>query len=256
MSRSSKKPLITIISLNNRQIICTPEVARSIYNHSTLESVLQYKNIEHICDKKRAADLILSTKSEIAGFKKCIMPLAKIAKAKADAQEKAHQARWKREEAQRMAAEKKRLEAIAKKYPLPESIKVADLLEISWSKRATDAQLSQYTARFSSSEFEMWYTESFGWCSPTLSINNRNRCGSYRTYAVRLKDNALVRIGNGPHVLAKVTVRLSKSNAKRILTRYIDTLAQGAEKAHETRDRISTRRANTALRRRSFSLSF
>lgn len=90
-------------------------------------------------------------------------------------------------------------------------------------------------------------TVTFGWCMATLAIK-RGRHGSDRTYGVRLEDGAGVRVGNGPHVKAQVTVYVRESRLK-ALQRYIDMYAEGLEKANVTRDRISSRRMQGALER-------
>lgn len=98
-------------------------------------------------------------------------------------------------------------------------------------------------------DFELWYTSGFGWCIPTLLIGKaRYGNGQYgnRTYATTL-DGRAVRIGNGPHVKARVTVYMKKSRQK-ALRKFLDIKEKGAEVSHTIRDRISTRRARSALR--------
>ena len=70
-----------------------------------------------------------------------------------------------------------------------------------------------------------------------------------RTYGVTLKGD-LVRMGQGPHVKAVYTVRVKKTRLE-ALKPLLDVMMEGTEKAGDCRDRISTRRAQTALRRRS-----
>lgn len=91
-------------------------------------------------------------------------------------------------------------------------------------------------------DFELWYTEGFGWCIPTLLIskNNRNNYGD-RTYAVRINDGGNVRIGRGPHVKAQVKVYARKDRMT-VLQKYLDIRTKGSEAANTVRDRISTRR--------------
>ena len=103
-------------------------------------------------------------------------------------------------------------------------------------------------------EFSLWYVDALGgWCVPTLLIRNASRRSSSktdRTYATTL-DGKPVRIGMGPHVsaIARVYVRASRKAA---LQRYLDLQSEGSKTAHEIRDRISSRRAQSALRRRFF----
>jgi len=107
----------------------------------------------------------------------------------------------------------------------------------------TDADFVYPTAGHDyDSDFELWYTERFGWCIPTLLIGKRRGADTRRTYAVRVSTGELVRIGQGPHVLEtlKVYGRKTKSKAMKAL---LDIKAKGEVKAHDTRDRISTRRA-------------
>lgn len=99
--------------------------------------------------------------------------------------------------------------------------------------------------------FEIWYTERMGWCVPTLLISRAGRRSapgaSDRTYATTL-DGSVVRIGLGPHVLAKHTVyvRASRESA---LEKFLALRDKGASDANQIRDRISTRRAQGALYR-------
>jgi hypothetical protein len=95
----------------------------------------------------------------------------------------------------------------------------------------------------------------FGWVVPTLVIRQPGRRSSLsaqapRTYATTL-DGKPCRVGLGPHVEARVTVYV-REGRKAALQRYVDLQRSGAVQAHEIRDRISTRRAQSALRRRFF----
>lgn len=120
-----------------------------------------------------------------------------------------------------------------------------------------DYKNPHYTAQGGSIEFELWYTPSFGWCIPTLQIKAvSGRAASRgievrRSYAIAVETKQLVRIGHGPHVKAthRVFVKASRMAA---LTPLLDIMLEGSEKAGMCRDRISSRRANTALRRNPF----
>ncbi len=103
-------------------------------------------------------------------------------------------------------------------------------------------------------QFDMWNTTAFGWCIPTLGIKAVSRRAyaagvtTARTYATRVSDGAVVRIGFGPHVVGKVTVYVRKGRAK-ALKAYVDMWLKGQGDAGAVRDRISSRRAQTELRR-------
>jgi hypothetical protein len=60
-----------------------------------------------------------------------------------------------------------------------------------------------------------------------------------------------VTMGKGPHVLRTVTVYV-RNGRKDALQKFLDLKVQGEAKAGDIRDRISTRRAQTALRRTNF----
>lgn len=91
-------------------------------------------------------------------------------------------------------------------------------------------------------------TQGFGWCLATLEIAKGRRGNADRTYAARLKDGALLRVGQGPHVLSTVRVLVHKGNVAR-LQKYVDLYNSGLAKAGQVRDRISSRRAEGALMR-------
>lgn len=153
------------------------------------------------------------------------------------AKRRAATAKWsaknKAETARREAKKLAENTALAKKYPLPAGIKVADL---------------QFPKRHYVESFEMRYIERFGWVIPTLHIANGGRHGGgSRTYAISVKGTPC-RVGNGPHVLAIVTVYVSDANKKRLET-YLNLRHDGQAKAGETRDRISSRRLLTQMRR-------
>jgi len=133
---------------------------------------------------------------------------------------------------------------------LPAPVIASDL------KRPADYQLMaresyndpHYTACGGEVSFEIWYTNRFGWCIPTLQIANaRHGAATRRTYGVTLKGD-LIRMGQGPHVKAVHTVYVKKSRLE-ALKPLLDVMLVGSEKAGDCRDRISTRRAQTALRR-------
>lgn len=126
--------------------------------------------------------------------------------------------------------------------PLPKGLIVSD------TKYPRNYKDHEYSA-----DFELWHVGDWGWCIPTLMIRNvprRRLTGTTvapRTYAVRVDNGGLVRIGLGPHVKERVTVYGRKSRMA-ALKKFLDLRNEGAAKAGQVRDRISTRRARTALR--------
>lgn len=144
----------------------------------------------------------------------------------------------------RSLADAKRLKLPA----LPPGIELADLVPPAWD--APDPPVKDWESR----QFDLWYTERFGWCIPTLLISHSRRAPD-RTYAHSLKTNGPVRIGNGPHVLHQLEVHVRQSRAK-ALRPYLDARLSGQATAGDIRDRISTRRALGALRRRDFGGGF
>lgn len=102
--------------------------------------------------------------------------------------------------------------------------------------------------------FDIWNVPAFGWCIPTLLIasagrryNARHYGQADRTYAVRISDGSLVRIGFGPHVTARLTVHVRKSRTW-ALKKFTDLKTKGTGDATTVRDRISTRRMRGAMR--------
>lgn len=128
---------------------------------------------------------------------------------------------------------------------LPDGINETDLKWPSWESTKDNEENRVVD------NFELWFTQGFGWCIPTLLISKASRRSSMsnRTYAVTL-DNQPVRIGKGPHILRTVTVYV-KSRRKNDLQKFLDLKESGSQTAGNIRDRISTRRAQTALRRGS-----
>jgi hypothetical protein len=102
-------------------------------------------------------------------------------------------------------------------------------------------------------QFDLWYTVRFGWCIPTLHIRNAGRrqaagLTQERTYAVEIKGGGVVTIGLGPHVTARVTVYVTEGR-RVALQPLIDLRTKGQGDAGSIRDRISTRRARSSMRR-------
>lgn len=126
--------------------------------------------------------------------------------------------------------------------PLPKGIRASDIKYTAGKK---------YVDLGERWHFDIYYVPAFGWVLPTLLIKQAARHSRAdevsRTYAVTL-DGKIVRVGLGPHVTQRHTVYVALSRRKD-LQRYLDLIEQGKAAANEVRDNISTRRANTALRR-------
>lgn len=103
--------------------------------------------------------------------------------------------------------------------------------------------------------FTFYKTERFGWvlCTLPISKGRRGTNQTDRTYGIAVRDEGLVTVGKGPHVLATVTVWLSEKNFERLM-KYVELWKKGMAKAGDTRDRISTRRANTIAYRNGFGI--
>lgn len=129
---------------------------------------------------------------------------------------------------------------------LPKGMRASDLKRPSWrSKDRLDFEACP------GGSFQMIHVGDWGWCLATLLIRKAGRRaveGGDRTYAVRIATGETVAVGLGPHVKARATVYVRKSRGK-ALAGYLEMIRQGAERANQIRDRISTRRAQTALRR-------
>jgi hypothetical protein len=128
---------------------------------------------------------------------------------------------------------------------LPQGIIAADLKYPDYKQHDKDPHLYDH-------DFEIWYTERFGWVIPTLTIRNlgyraqtrhpRIDAGNAtRSYAIAISNGGMCRVGLGPHIKAKHSVYVRKSTADR-LKPFTDLREQGSGKANDIRDRISTRR--------------
>ena len=76
-----------------------------------------------------------------------------------------------------------------------------------------------------------------------------------RTYAIAVSDGAQVRVGFGPHVKAHHSVYVTEATES-WLQKFVDLRGKGSESANDTRDRISTRRLQTSMRRRDSGLGW
>lgn len=144
-----------------------------------------------------------------------------------------------RGKAQRLAADQALLKLLPKDFELGD-------LHHEWKDK--DPQVE---------EFGMYLVQGFGWCITTLLIKNASWRGrsagasTARFYAVRIDSGQVVRIGHGPHVTATADISVKKSRVA-ALQKYVDMKRKGLADASMIRDRISSRRAQGALRRGNF----
>lgn len=144
-----------------------------------------------------------------------------------------------------------------KSIDLPKGILASDCKRPSYDAKGANAQVSfDYSkpTEAQTREFEIWYVERFGWVIPTLSISRaRYDGGTRRTYAVAIEEkwdgsHAQVRVGRGPHVLRTETVYV-RVGRKAALAPFLAIRDEGSADSNTIRDRISSRRAEGALRR-------
>jgi len=139
-------------------------------------------------------------------------------------------------------AKKKVTEPKKPVFDLPAGMISKDVTRPSWKdKEQADWKL----------QFELWYVEGTGWVIPTLPIANAKRGSLYdtrRTYAIGVNDSKIYTVGRGPHVKTTVEVYVRPSRVT-ALQKFLDIKNKGLESAQTIRDRISTRRSNTILRR-------
>jgi hypothetical protein len=103
-----------------------------------------------------------------------------------------------------------------------------------------------YTAA-NGGQVSLYEVTGFGWVIATLGIAAGGKFAD-RTYGVKVDDGSVVRVGKGPHVKRTFSLYFRKNRMKD-LQKYLDLYNTGLEKAGMIRDRISTRRAQGALRR-------
>lgn len=141
--------------------------------------------------------------------------------------------------------------------PLPKGIKPGDTVYPSMGTYKKNKYVPHPEHVEGSPSFELWHSQVFGWCIPTLLIRGRGRrygpsANSDRTYAARVSDGGLVRIGMGPHVTQQTTVYARKSRMAD-LKPYFEMQNKGQGDAGIARDNLSTRRARGSLRRSVYS---
>jgi len=148
------------------------------------------------------------------------------------------------------------------KIKLPAPVLESDIYDIrDWDKNQgvkyaiEDYKNPVYTQYGGTIEFELWYTERFGWVIPTLTIRNNTgraaRAETRRSYAIAIKDGAMCSAGMGPHVKRHVTIRVKQERFE-ALKPLLDIMIKGGEKAGDIRDRRSTRIAQGRARRSNF----
>ena len=141
-----------------------------------------------------------------------------------------------------------------KTVELPKGILKSDTKYPSWNPKSKNRQVYDVGNH---GELTFHKTETFGWVIATLPIANARKDFVARTYAVSVEpkpystDHQIVTVGNGPHVLSTIKVYITTKRLK-ALQPFIDTYNKGMASAGNIRDRISTRRANTVMRRSGF----
>lgn len=138
----------------------------------------------------------------------------------------------------------------APKQELPPLVKQEDVDQRDYKDAFGYAELEQHGLPHYF--YKLYYIKTGnGWLIRTLHISNAKKRSGYQTdrsYAVSLGDGKVYTVGGGPHVLAEVAVRVDKKNVAR-LKPHLDIYLKGLADAGTIRDRISSRRAQGALRR-------
>lgn len=131
---------------------------------------------------------------------------------------------------------------MTKTIALPKNVTEADLKYPSWKSKNKMVD-----------QFDMYFTERFGWCITTLFISKGQRGQGNRSYGISL-NGELVSVGNGPHVLRQATVYVKQSRLKK-LQALLDLKKEGEVRANQVRDQRSTRIARTKAYRSSFGMN-
>ena len=106
-------------------------------------------------------------------------------------------------------------------------------------------------------QLTLHYVTGRGWVIATLPISNARAGSGFegRTYAIEVDkkdsysdEHNIVTVGKGPHITHTVTVYITTKRVS-ALQPFIDIFNKGLVSAGTIRDRISTRRATTVLRR-------
>lgn len=138
-------------------------------------------------------------------------------------------------------------------FDLPKGVLVKDLEYPKYTPKAPRVLYDK--------TFELWGVENrinpkrVDWMIPTLHIQNPGRRSMpgvvRRTYAIGVADSKVYTVGMGPHVKTTLTVYVTEANVER-LKPFLELHEKGMADASQIRDRISTRRAQGAIRRSSW----
>lgn len=139
------------------------------------------------------------------------------------------------------------------KAELPPDIVASDTVPPQFNRK-TLRSYSELQGKGLPATLLFYQTASLGWVLTTLHISNassRQRARGIeaeRYYAIGVSDSKVYTVGRGPHVKKEISVYIKPSNIDR-LRKYLNLYAKGMEDANQIRDRISSRRAQGALRR-------
>ena len=194
----------------------------------------------------------MAVKKKVVKMAPAPKPLTPAQKAARDKRMKADRKRWDLEAKVAHKHDVASIEAKVKalKAPLPLGLLATDLVRPYYGSETKDWREGLSIVK----RIPLYFVPSFGWVVATLDISRASRGQSTdRTYGIRVDTRETVRVGNGPHVLASYEVLLRKERQE-ALTELLSLHNEGAVAANNIRDRISTRRAQGALRRRPFGL--
>ena len=142
---------------------------------------------------------------------------------------------------------------------LPKGIKASDLVYPSWKSKNKIVYEGDHRGQLT-----LHYVANRGWVIATLPISNARAGSGYegRTYAIEINkkndwtdEHQIVTVGKGPHITKTVTVYVT-TKRKEALQPFVDIFNKGLVSAGNIRDRISTRRAQTVLRRSGTGLGW
>lgn len=117
--------------------------------------------------------------------------------------------------------------------------------------RVADTKYPKQPCLYRLTMYEIAQRGTTQWAIATLHIRNPGRrsadTATARTYGIKL-NGEIITMGLGPHVKQTITVYVTADRVK-VLQPLVDLYLKGAAAANEIRDRVSSRRANTILRR-------
>lgn len=138
---------------------------------------------------------------------------------------------------------------------LPNHVQKSDTVAPKWDSKEGLPFSEAIAVGLDDNRLRFYRTAANGWILLVLRISNASKRQapgtSDRYYGIGVNDSKIYTVGRGPHVLEELTVHLTKSNVER-LRPLIDLFIKGNTDANTIRDRISSRRAQGALRRQSF----